>query len=176
MAADEGGVRYVDLSRPWLGRFSVMVLEPLVEAAARIVRDKIIEVMEASTPSGKRYPIPSTIAPRKRYNPETGQWEELPGKFYTASAPGEPPAVRTGGYRDAWLASGAFEARDGHGVMAVVYNSIYVGKGRVPLWDILQRGRKDGTLQSRPHIDKALELARPEIEALIRGFSGRGGL
>ncbi len=176
MAADEGGVRYVDLSRPWLGRFSVMVLEPLVEAAARIVRDKIIEVMEASTPSGKRYPSRPPSRPASATTRRRASGRSSPGKFYTASAPDEPPAIRTGGYRDAWLASGAFEARDGHGVMAVVYNSIYVGKGRVPLWDILQRGRKDGTLQPRPHIDKALELARPEIEALIRGFSGRGGL
>ena len=47
---------------------------------------------------GRRYKVPGTY--RRQRDPVTGQMKN--GRYYTASAPGEPPAVRTGIFRLSW--------------------------------------------------------------------------
>jgi len=117
----------------------------LVEAMARIIRAAIVDEMEGAPPrTGRVYRIPGTQA------------------TYTASAPGEAPAVRGGLYRDSWGITDP--VIDAQRIVAAVVNPIMVGG--VPLGLLLEEG--GGHVLPRPHIRPGLERARGEIEALIR--------
>ena len=78
---------------------------------------------------------------------------------YQASAPGEPPAVRTGIFRLSWQPSahvvfGSYISR--------ISSDIQVGtKRRYTLGDLLENGTSK--MAPRPHQDKILEMAEPEI-------------
>lgn len=78
---------------------------------------------------------------------------------YQASAPGEPPAVRTGIFRLSWQPSahvvfGSYISR--------ISSDIQVGtKRRYTLGDLLENGTRK--MAPRPHQDKILEMAEPEI-------------
>ena len=126
------------------------MLEPFVEAAAIVVRDEIVAVMEESDPTGRMYLIPGTK------------------RKYTASAPGEPPAIREGVYREFWKSTPA--VRQGKRVVAAVFNDLRV-EGGVPLWEILEFGTLDGKLKPRPHVGPAIERALPLIDALAKRSS-----
>lgn len=90
--------------------------------------------------SGRRYRVPGT----KRY--------------YTASAPGEPPAVRTGVFRMSWQPSahvifGSYISR--------VESTTRTNNGRYILGELLENGTSK--MAPRPHQDKILEKAEPNI-------------
>lgn len=155
--------QYVDVSGP-ARRKAGAALEHFVEAVAELTRDEIVDVMESSEPTGRRYPLPASRAPRKKFDEEAGIWVEIPGKWYTASAPGEPPAVRSGAYRDAFQVAPV--ARSGTRVEAGVFNPQKVGHDGVPLWEVLEYGTKDGRIKPRPHIRVAVERVRPKAQAL----------
>lgn len=76
------------------------------------------------------------------------------GGMYTASAPGEPPAVRTNTLR------GQFRpATDG--INPVIENfpaSQYA--------DYMEHGTPGGKIKPRPFKEKIIEMARPQIEAI----------
>lgn len=78
---------------------------------------------------------------------------------YQASAPGEPPAVRTGIFRLSWQPSahvvfGTYISR--------ISSDIQVGtKRRYTLGDLLENGTRK--MAPRPHQDKILKMAEPEI-------------
>lgn len=93
--------------------------------------------------SGRRYLIPGTK------------------KYYTASAPGEPPAVRTGTFRRSWqrksevIKSTDYEAT----IVPQIYNrtmvnGYYLGK-------ILEDG--NGKIAPRPHHQKIKDMALPKV-------------
>ena len=48
--------------------------------------------------SGRRYKVPGTY--RRQRAKTDGKMKN--GRYYTASAPGEPPAIRTGTFRNSW--------------------------------------------------------------------------
>lgn len=90
--------------------------------------------------SGRRYRVPGT----KRY--------------YTASAPGEPPAARTGVFRMSWQPSahvifGSYISR--------VESTTRTNNGRYILGELLENGTSK--MAPRPHQDKILEKAEPNI-------------
>lgn len=164
----EGNARFVDLSDEVKKLTLRPLLEAAVQAAAITIRDEIVSVIQESSPSGREYPLPGSIAPRVD---ETGA--KIAGKFYTASAPGQPPAERTGNYAGNWhFSKPVWEGR--HRVVASVYNPTRVGSsGEHPLWAILEYGTSDLVnfgvrMQPRPHVRKAVDRAVPKIQRQIR--------
>lgn len=85
----------------------------------------------------------------------------VPGtkKRYQASAPGQPPAVRTGTFRLSWkpqayVMFGSYISR--------IESDLQVGTKRsYTLGDLLENGTSK--MAPRPHQDKILEKAEPEI-------------
>ena len=65
--------------------------------AALELRNSALLVLRGQR-SGRRYKVPGTY--RKQRDKTDGKMKR--GRYYTASAPGEPPAVRTGTFRNSW--------------------------------------------------------------------------
>lgn len=106
--------------------------------AANEMRNAALLVLRGQR-SGRKYRVPGT----KRY--------------YQASAPGEPPAVRTGIFRLSWQPSahvifGSYISR--------IESNVTVPNGRT-LGDILENGT--ARMAPRPHHDRILEKAEPNI-------------
>ena len=150
---------------------SVNVKVPFVEAAERITEDiqhqmerrsflAANELRNASQEvlrgqrSGRRYKVPGTY--KRHRNKRTGR--KMSGRHYTASAPGEPPAVRTGAFRMSWQPS----ARVVYGsYISRIESDIRTDNGRYNLGSILEEGTS--RMAPRPHQDLILEKAEPEI-------------
>lgn len=114
------------------------------EAGAIMIRDAIVrEIDPGPARTGREYRVPGTSA------------------TYVASAPGEPPAVREGRYRDSWNFTPA--VTDGTRVIAAAYSDEAVG-GHA-LGDILEYGTIH--MEPRPHIRPALEKVLPEIKRMV---------
>lgn len=109
--------------------------------ASNILRNAELNVLsQQAGHGGRRYRIPGTR------------------KYYTASAPGEVPAVRTGTFRLSW--------RPRTRISGDVYKSVIESTtkaGKYTLGDILENGTPGGKMAPRPHHDKILQKARPEI-------------
>lgn len=105
--------------------------------AANELRNAAIDVLSGQG-GGRRYKIPHV------------------GGYYTASAPGQPPAVRTGAFRNSWQ-PGVELAGD---VFISKIESTHTVNGYV-LGELLE----DGTsrMAPRPHHDKIKEQAEPKI-------------
>lgn len=119
------------------------------EAMARQAEDGIVGTMERSDPSGEEYA-----------DPEVG--------FYEASAPGEPPAIRTGEYVGSFGTEGTITR--GNRKVAAVTNDRMVGpSGHTPLWAVLHYG--DFSQAPRPHVDTGAREAAREIRQAAGGRS-----
>ena len=121
--------------------------------AANELRNSALIVLRGQR-NGRRYKVPGTY--RRQLDPATGKMKN--GRYYTASAPGEPPAVRTGLFRLSWQP-------EAH----VVYGS-YISRissdrrtddGKHILGDILEKGT--ARMAPRPHHDRILDHAEPKI-------------
>lgn len=101
---------------------------------------------------GRRYKIPGTF---KRQRDKTdGKMKN--GRYYTASAPGQPPAVRTGAFRASWQPTarvlfGSYISRIESDLSVNGYN----------LGTLLEEGT--GKMEARPHQDLILEKAKGPI-------------
>lgn len=89
-----------------------------------------------------------------------GRRYRVPGtkSYYTASAPGSPPAVRTGAFRLSWQPSahvmfGSYISR--------VESDLRTDNGRYNLGELLENGTSK--MAPRPHHDRITEKALPEI-------------
>lgn len=91
-----------------------------------------------------------------------GRVYRVPGtrRKYTASAPGDVPAVRTGTYRMAWKPRSMITENT---VTARIENPTKVG--RYVLGELLEDGTSK--MDSRPHLEKIKEKARPKIERIF---------
>lgn len=89
--------------------------------------------------SGRRYHVPHTKA------------------YYTASAPGEPPAARTGQYRMNWDPK---VYGFGDSVISRIESNVMVN-GYV-LGQLLENGTPGGQMAPRPHEQRILDAATPE--------------
>lgn len=100
--------------------------------------------------SGRRYRVPGT----KRY--------------YTASAPGEPPAVRTGTFRAGWQPKQEVKSWVGTDVSVRSYieSGTKTDNGRYTLGSILE----DGTsrMAPRPYQEKIQQKALPKIKNILK--------
>lgn len=109
--------------------------------AANELRNSALLVLRGQR-SGRRYKVPGTK------------------KYYTASAPGEPPAARTGLFRIRWqpethVVFGSYISR--------ITNDVRTDNGKYTLGDILENGTPGGQMAPRPHHDKILDDAEPKI-------------
>lgn len=116
--------------------------------------------------SGRRYKVPGTYsrsAPRgENETRETYEFRRgKSGRYYAASAPGEPPAVRTGLFRLSWEPHAYME---GNVYRSTIENGTRVGKY------ILGELLEDGTskMAPRPHHEKIQEKALPKILRIYR--------
>ena len=124
---------------------------PLVEAGARIVHEEVVAVMEEAPPrTGREYRVPGTKT------------------VYTASAPGEPPAIREGAYRDSWRTTPAIE--EGDTVVAVAYTDLRTDDGAHVIGEMLEFGTE--TMAPRPHVRPAIDAAAARIRELIKRGAG----
>lgn len=111
----------------------------MAEVGAR----EIVGVMERGSPSGEKY------------------WDSELRRQYEASAPGEPPAIRTSEYADAYGSTEAIER--GSRSVAAVTNDRMVGEEGfpIPLWLILEYGTR--FVAPRPHVRQGAVRAAEQI-------------
>lgn len=88
-----------------------------------------------------------------------GRKYRIPGttRYYTASAPGQPPAVRTGAFRLSWIPRAE---SNGDVFQSMIESSLTVPRGYV-LGELLEDGTSK--MAPRPHHDKIREDAEPAI-------------
>ena len=92
-----------------------------------------------------------------------GRRYRVPGKkvYYTASAPGEPPAARSGLFRISWQPTAL---KEGNTYISRVESDLEVGtKKTYLLGEILEKGTPGGQMAPRPHQEKILQDAEPRI-------------
>lgn len=83
---------------------------------------------------------------------------------YTASAPGEPPAVRTGMLRMSW---GMKAVGDGKGTYtAGIYSD-------VPYAEKLDEGTPHGYIKPRPFKEKTIETAKPRVIQIFSALKNK---
>lgn len=121
--------------------------------AANELRNSALLVLRGQR-NGRRYKVPGTH--RRQRDKVTGKMKN--GRYYTASAPGEPPAVRTGVFRLSWqpeahVAYGSYISR--------ISSDVRTDDGRHILGEILEEGTS--RMAPRPHHDRILEHAEPKI-------------
>jgi hypothetical protein len=87
------------------------------------------------------------------------------GKTYTASAPGEPPAVRTGAFRLSW---GTHVRVERYGKRFIAVSAIESGlrAGGNLLGDMLEGGTS--RMAPRPYKDAVKNRAMPKIKAIYK--------
>ena len=97
--------------------------------------------------SGKTYRVPNT------------------GKKYKASAPGEPPAVRTGTFRFSWGTHVHVEKNGSHFRAVSSLESNERAGGRL-LGEMLENGH--GSVAPRPYKQKVIDKALPKVKAIYK--------
>jgi len=80
---------------------------------------------------------------------------------YTASAPGEAPARRTGALRLNWITGVDTKSNSGKGAVSIV---AYL-ESNTPYSGILEYG--SSKMAPRPYVEKIKEQAKPEIERIM---------
>lgn len=95
-----------------------------------------------------------------------GRRYRVPGKkiYYTASAPGEPPAARTGLFRLSWQPTAL---KEGDTYISRVESDRRTDKGKYLLGEILEEGTPGGQMAPRPHHERILKDAEPKIERIF---------
>lgn len=143
----------------------------LADSAGRAVRAKVSEVMADINRKVVSRGVQAVNAIR------SAEKEVLKGKrsgkvyrkpytkaTYTASASGEPPALRTGNLRMHW--NDDVKARETSGGTEV----IAVLESGEKYASVLETGTKDGKLKPRPFVEKIKEEAMPEIKKIYSGL------
>ena len=124
--------------------------------AANELRNSALIVLRGQR-TGRRYKVPGTY--RRQRDKVTGKMRN--GRYYTASAPGEPPAVRTGTFRASWQP----EARVAFGsYISRISSDVRTDNGQHILGEVLEKGTS--RMAPRPHHDRILEHAEPKIHRI----------
>lgn len=121
--------------------------------AANELRNSALLVLRGQR-NGRRYKVPGTY--KRQKDKATGKMKN--GVYYTASAPGEPPAVRTGAFRMSWqpqarVVMGSYISR--------IESGTRTENGAAVLGEILENGTS--RMAPRPYKDRILEKAEPAI-------------
>lgn len=109
-------------------------MESRAYRVANELRNSALDVLRGQR-SGRRYRVPGTKA------------------YYTASAPGEPPAMRTGNYRRSWQSEAMIED-------SKYTSSIKTDQKQLADW--LENGTPGGQMAPRPHHDRILADVEPK--------------
>lgn len=109
--------------------------------------------------SGRRYIVPGTGSVKYYKKSKTAK---ITYKYYTASAPGEPPAVRTGALRMSWQPR-TYVANygDNYEVHSQARSGQKTDNGKYLLSDLLENGT--GRMAPRPHQKQIIDKAMPKI-------------
>jgi hypothetical protein len=126
--------------------------------AANTLRNKAVNEVLRGQRHGRKYIVPGTG--RMHYN-KRKHTARITYKYYTASAPGEPPAVRTGEFRLSWLPEVDITANGNYSVTSKIESGIKVGKNGYLLGDILEEGTS--RMAPRPYKEKVQDKALNEI-------------
>ncbi len=112
--------------------------------AANALRNAELDVLaKQAGHGGRRYRVPGTR------------------KYYTASAPGEVPAVRTGQFRLSWRPKAQSDGDTHRSMIESTYRvSSYV------LGDILENGTPGGKMAPRPHQERILKKAKKAVKRI----------
>lgn len=118
--------------------------------------------------SGRRYKVPGTYARNApRGDNETRETYEYRknkgGRYYAASAPGEPPAVRTGLFRLSWEPHAYLE---GNLYRSTIENRTRTENGKYLLGELLEDGTRK--MAPRPHHERIQKKALPKILSIYR--------
>lgn len=121
--------------------------------AANELRNSALIVLRGQR-HGRRYKVPGTY--RRQRDKVTGKMRN--GRYYTASAPGEPPAVRLGHFRLSWqpeahVVFGSYISR--------ISSDLRTDDGKHNLGEILENGTS--RMAPRPHHDRILQHAEKKI-------------
>lgn len=119
--------------------------------------------------SGRRYIVPGTG--RVKYN-KRKHTATITYKRYTASAPGEPPAVRTGAFRMSWKRRTYVDGRSGNDrvIHGVAESDLKVGK--YLLGELLENGTSK--MAPRPYKQKVIDMAYPKVLKIYKEPYFRG--
>jgi hypothetical protein len=122
--------------------------------ASNELRNASLRVLRGQR-SGRRYRVPFTRGNYLKNRKRTRRH----AVWYTASAPGEPPAVRTGTLRNSWWPRPrSHRTAAGRTIYAAVFSPVKyayfleAGKGMAP----------------RPFVDRIKQMAMPRISAIYR--------
>ena len=107
---------------------------------------------------GRRYIVPGTGKVTYYKRKKTAK---ITYTRYTASAPGEPPAVRTGAFRMSWHPKVTVDHTNGYSVISKVESTQRTDNGKYLLGEILEEGT--GRMAPRPHHQKIQAKALPGI-------------
>ena len=128
--------------------------------ASNELRTSALLVLRGSR-HGRSYIVSGTGRVKYRKRDKTAT---ITYRRYTASAPGEPPAVRTGNFRLGWLPRTLCLKRDE--VISRIENNATVGNGKYVLGRLLE----DGTsrMAARPHQEKIAQKALPGVMRIYK--------
>ena len=124
--------------------------------AANELRNSALIVLRGQR-SGRRYKVPGTY--RKQRDKSDGKMKR--GRYYTASAPGEPPAVRTGTFQKSWKTA---TKADGDLYISSIESNLMTEGGGYLLGEILEEGTD--RMAPRPYVQRTLEKAEPKIHKI----------
>lgn len=117
--------------------------------------------------SGRRYKVPGTY--RRQRDKTDGKMKN--GRYYTASAPGEPPANRLGHFRQSWQPNARIE--DGV-YTSMIESDLTVGTtNKRLLGDILEEGTP--RMAPRPYQELILDRATNKIKRIYSAPYFDGG-
>lgn len=115
---------------------------------------------------GRSYIVPGTG--RVTYN-KKNHTAKISYRRYTASAPGQPPAVRTGAFRAGWQREVEIIADfpTYASVKSYIKNEVRVSNGAL-LGQYLEEGTPGGKMAPRPHHQKIQNKAKSSILSIYR--------
>ena len=112
--------------------------------------------------NGNEYIVPGTG--RMTYY-KRSKTAKITYKRYRASAPGEPPAVRTGAFRASWQPeTEILPNSSGMVVKSAITSRIYTDNGKYRLGQVLEEGTS--RMAPRPYKEKIVKNALPKIKQI----------
>jgi len=141
---------------------SVDIDKAFEEVGDAVARDISMEVMSRASRVSNELTNATAFVLR---GSRSGRKYLIPGtrKHYMASAPGEPPAVRTGAYRASFKPKEEFEAQGGNDFTAHSRTDSDLMVGKYNLGRILEEGAPRAHIAPRPHAQKIVDRAMPNV-------------
>lgn len=131
--------------------------------AANELRNASQEVLRGGR-GGRQYNVPGTGRMKYYKRKKTAT---ITYRKYTASAPGEPPAVRTGTFRAGWQPKTEIKGSgEGLSVRSYVESNVRTDNRRYLLGEILENGTS--RMAPRPHHERIQQKALPKIKKIYK--------